>query len=109
MADHDLVGEQGPGDRRIERRRHRGGDAAAHEGPRQRLCQVKDLGQVSADRLAPRCTAGPSRPTEAPTPMDRQSITAVLIPRLNDMRPLHSRRRRDHVGNRRSPVASGTT
>jgi hypothetical protein len=38
-------------------------------------------------REAPRCTAGPSRPTEAPAPMERALTTAARTPVAADMTP----------------------
>ncbi len=37
--------------------------------------------------VAPKCTTGPSRPTEAPTPIDAALATAALMPTKSDMRP----------------------
>ncbi|MDP7641890.1 MAG: hypothetical protein QGI52_05505 [Alphaproteobacteria bacterium] len=45
MADHHFEGEKGAGDRRVERRRDGGGDAAAEQGERQRAAQLKALAE----------------------------------------------------------------
>ena len=50
MADHHFIGEQGPGDRRIERGGHRRRHAAAQERPRHGSGQMQSLGQPTAER-----------------------------------------------------------
>ena len=67
--------------------------AAATPQPR----SVRDSTRPSCRRLAsqpprqaPRCTTGPSRPTEAPTPIEAALTKAASTPLVRDIRPPRS-------------------
>ena len=46
--------------------------------------------EAQAPSEAPRCTTGPSRPTEAPAPIETALTSAALSPAASGMRPPRS-------------------
>ncbi len=57
--------------------------SSVREGVRPRCRRLA----AQAPSEAPRCTTGPSRPTEAPAPMETALTKAALMPSISDMRP----------------------